>query len=63
MKKLIGLVLFAVEFMASCIATCADFVIMVFKPFSKGGHAIEKWCDKNRRKLETPRVRAEVVVD
>lgn len=63
MKSVIRLVLFAVAFVASCIATVADVVLMIFKPLSKGGHMVEDWCEKHRANLAIPKVKAEVVVE
>ena len=62
MKSVIRLVLFAVAFIASCIATVADVVLMIFKPLSKGGHVVEDWCEKHRANLAIPKVKTENIV-
>lgn len=59
MKELVELILFAVEFVSSVIATMADIVIKIFNPFSKGGHAVEHWCEKQRKKLMQPKKKEE----
>lgn len=60
MKELIGLIIFAVEFVTSCIATIADVVIKIFTPFSKIGHAIGRWCERTRAKLCNPKQKENV---
>lgn len=55
MKQVIGLLIFAIEFQAACIATIADIVIGLFKPFSIVGHVVEDWCERQRVKLKKPK--------
>ena len=55
MKDLISLVIFTIEFIASVVATIADVWIKIFSPFSKAGHAIERWCERQRKKLIKPK--------
>lgn len=59
MKELVELILFSIEFMSSVIATLADIVIKIFNPFSKAGHAIEGWCEQQRKKLMQPKDKKE----
>lgn len=55
MKDLIRFVLLAIEVVFVAIATIADIVIKIFNPFSRAGHRVEAWCEKNREKFARPK--------
>ena len=55
MKDLIRFVLLTIEVVFVAIATIADVVIKIFNPFSRAGHRVEAWCEKNREKFARPK--------